>query len=316
MKKIKRHHPKTVLSRAALLLLTLVMCSAFTIPASAASAVKVTVNGTEIVKGKARIVDSTTYVPFRAFAGDTQKNSRVTWSASTRTATLQTGDTTVTASVGKYYLMKNGTRIASAAPNRLIGGTLYVPVRPIANALGYSVAWKHSTYTVALTSKSASGNTAGGTSSGSSSSGSTSSGNTSSGSTSDSTTTPAYTESDLYWLSRIIHAEAGGESYRGKLAVGTVVMNRVKSSQYPNTIYGVIFDKRYGIQFTPAYNGMIYKTPSAESVAAAKEVLRGYRISGNIQYFLNPSLASSAWFDRNLTYVLRIGNHVFYAPKK
>ena len=296
-------------TRAALLLLTLVMCTAFALPASAASAasvsssVKVTVNGAEIVKGKARIVDSTTYVPFRAFASDTLKSSRVTWSASTRTATLQTGDTTVTASVGKYYLMKNGTKIASAAPNRLIGGTLYVPVRPIANALGYSVAWKHSTYTVALTSKSASGNTAGGTSSGSSSSGSTSS-------------SPSYTESDLYWLSRIIHAEAGGESYRGKLAVGTVVMNRVKSSQYPNTIYGVIFDKRYGIQFTPAYNGMIYKTPSAESVAAAKEVLRGYRISGNIQYFLNPSLASSAWFDRNLTYVLRIGNHVFYAPKK
>ena len=295
-------------TRAALLLLTLVMCTAFALPASAASvssSVKVTVNGAEIVKGKARIVDSTTYVPFRAFASDTLKSSRVTWNATTRTATLQSGSTTVTASVGKYYLMKNGTKIASAAPNRLIGGTLYVPVRPIANALGYSVAWKHSSYTVALTSRSASGSTSGNTSG--STSGSTSSGGTAS---------PSYSESDLYWLSRIIHAEAGGESYRGKLAVGTVVMNRVKSSQYPNTIYGVIFDKRYGIQFTPAYNGMIYKTPSAESVAAAKEVLRGYRISGNIQYFLNPSLASSAWFDRNLTYVLRIGNHVFYAPKK
>ena len=298
MKETKRYHPSKAMSRAALLILTLVMCTAFALPASAASAVKVTVNGSEIVKGKARIVDSTTYVPFRALASDTLKSGRVTWNASTRTATLQSGSTTVTATVGKYYLLKNGSRIASAAPNRLIGGTLYVPVRPIANALGYSVAWKHSSYTVALTSRSASG--------------STSSGNTSSGSTA----TPSYTESDLYWLSRIINAEAGGESYRGKLAVGTVVMNRVKSAQYPGTIYGVIFDKRYGIQFTPAYNGMIYKTPSAESIAAAKEVLLGYRTPGNIQYFLNPSLASSSWFDRNLTYVTRIGNHVFYAPKK
>ena len=306
MKETKRYHPSKAMSRAALLILTLVMCTAFALPASAASvssSVKVTVNGAEIVKGKARIVDSTTYVPFRAFASDTLKSGRVTWNASTRTATLQSGSTTVTATVGKYYLLKNGSRIASAAPNRLIGGTLYVPVRPIANALGYSVAWKHSSYTVALTSKSASGST---------SSGSTSSGSTSSGSTA----TPSYTESDLYWLSRIINAEAGGESYRGKLAVGTVVMNRVKSAQYPGTIYGVIFDKRYGIQFTPAYNGMIYKTPSAESIAAAKEVLLGYRTPGNIQYFLNPSLAPSSWFDRNLTYVTRIGNHVFYAPKK
>lgn len=302
-----RMHPKGALLRAAaLLILALVMCTAFTIPASAASAVRVTVNGTEIVKGKARIVDSTTYVPLRAFAGDIHPGSRVTWNASTRTATVRTGSTTVTASVGRYYLMKNGTKIASAAPSRLIGGTLYVPVRPIANALGYSVAWRNSTYTVALTSKSASGNPSGGTS-----------GGTSSGSSSGSTSpSPSYTESDLYWLSRIIHAEAGGESYQGKLAVGTVVMNRVRSAQYPNTIYGVIFDKRYGIQFTPAYNGMIYKTPSAESVSAAKQVLNGYRVPGNIQYFLNPSLASSAWFDRNLIRVTRIGHHVFYAPKQ
>ena len=309
MKQLKRYRKekqlckagaaKRVLSALLLCVCVLSFSAIASLPASAATSVRVTVSGKEVVKNKARIIDSTTYVPFRAFADDVTENGTVTWRASTRTATLKTGSTTVTATVGRRGLTKNGVAISSTMPNRLVGGTLYVPVRPIATALGYSVSWNNKTYTAVLTKKSASG--------GSSSSGSSSSGTTSGGSTS------TYSESDLYWLSRIIEAEAGGEPYRGKLAVGTVVMNRVKSKSYPNTIYGVIFDKRYGVQFTPAYNGRIYKKPSAASVAAAKEILNGYRVSGNLLYFMNPSLASSAWFDRNLRYVCTIGSHRFYA---
>src|SRR5690606_23546038 len=79
-----------------------------------------------------------------------------------------------------------------------------------------------------------------------------------------------YTENyeDLYLLAQIIHAEAKGESYEGKLAVGNVIHNRVKSKQFPNSIRGVIFQKG---QFQPVMNGSIYNEPSKESIRAARE---------------------------------------------
>ncbi len=287
--------------RASRLLLTLllvsIMCTVLALPASAATAVRVTVNGRAVTSGKARIVNSTTYVPFRAFANEVLPGSSVSWKASTRTATMRSGNTTVTATVGKSGVTLNGSPISSSAKNLLIGGTLFVPVRPMAKSLGYSVSWNAKTFTAVLTKGSSGGSPGGSAGSG-----------TSSGSTS------TYSDTDLYWLSRIIHAEAGGEPYNGKLAVGTVIMNRVRSKSYPNTVYSVIFDRKNGVQFTPTANGSIYKTPSASSVKAAKEVLNGYRVSGNIQYFVNPSLASDTWFRNNLTYVCTIGSHAFYAP--
>lgn len=290
MKAVIKAHLRRVTALFCTAVLVAIASVTLALPASAARAVRVTADGSEIVKGKARIVDSTTYVPFRAFAGE-MDGATVTWSASQRTARATSSGTTVTATVGQSYLTKNGTRINSTARNRLIGGTLYVPVRPMATAYGYTVSWDHASYSAVLTKKSSGGSTSTG-----------------------GTAKPSYSENDLYWLARIIEAEAGGESYYGKLAVGTVIMNRVKSKSFPNTVYGVIFDRRYGIQFIPAYNGMIYRTPSQASVSAAKEVLLGYRVPGNIQYFLNPALASDRWFRNNLTYVTRIGNHVFYAP--
>ncbi len=118
---------------------------------------------------------------------------------------------------------------------------------------------------------------------------------------------------NLYWLSRIIHAEAGAEPYRGKVAVGSVVLNRVKSNLFPNTVKGIIFDYDQGIpQFCPVEEGTIYNTPSAESVQAAKDALNGVKPVGNSTYFFNPSKSSGQWIVNNKAYVTRIGNHVFY----
>ena len=305
MNQAKRIFRKKELRRISAVLLSVVLVSLLaSLPASAATAVRVTVNDRVVTSGRARIVSSTTYVPFRAFANEVVQGSSVSWKASTRTATMQSSGTTLTATVGKSGITKNGTWISSSAKNLLIGGTLFVPVRPMATALGYTVKWDGKTYTAALTRSSGS---SGGAATDSPSVGTQSGTGTSGGSA-------AYSDSDLYWMSRIIEAEAGGEPYKGKLAVGTVVMNRVKSKSYPSTVYGVIFDRRNGVQFTPAATGSIYKTPSSDSVKAAKEVLSGYRVGGNIQFFLNPSLASDAWFRNNLTYVCTIGSHVFYAP--
>ena len=122
-----------------------------------------------------------------------------------------------------------------------------------------------------------------------------------------------YNSNDLYWLSRIIHAESGGESFIGKCAVGNVVLNRVASSQFPGNIKDVIFDKKYGVQFTPAANGTIYNTPSEESVLAAKACLEGFSKSNSILYFLNPRIAENYWIINNRKYMFTIGNHDFYA---
>ena len=122
-----------------------------------------------------------------------------------------------------------------------------------------------------------------------------------------------YRDEDLYWLSRIIHAEAQGESYQGKVAVGNVVLNRVKSSEYPNSIYGVIFDKKDGyIQFSPVIDGSIYNTPDSESINAAKEALSGARPVGDALYFLNPSKSTNFWIIESRQHMTTIGKHDFY----
>ena len=122
----------------------------------------------------------------------------------------------------------------------------------------------------------------------------------------------AYDDEDLYWLSRIISAEAKGESFTGQIGVGTVVLNRVRSSQFPNTIKGVVFDKQYGTQFTPVANGTVYDTPTQSAVVAAKMCLDGYTLSDSVLYFLNPRIATSSWIQNNRKYAFRVGNHDFY----
>jgi len=122
-------------------------------------------------------------------------------------------------------------------------------------------------------------------------------------------------EGDIYWLARIIEAEAGGESYQGKLAVGNVIMNRVKSKDFPDTVYKVIFEYYQGIpQFSPVADGTIYNTPSADSMKAARESYDGTkRPVGNALYFFNPAKAAGTWIVKNRAYVTTIGGHAFYA---
>ena len=118
---------------------------------------------------------------------------------------------------------------------------------------------------------------------------------------------------DIFWLARIIHAEAAGEPYKGKVAVGNVVINRVNSSQFPNTIYSVIFEYYQGIpQFSPVQDGTIYNNPGSESLKAAEEAYFGSRPVGDALYFFNPKKAAGIWIVKNRQYVTTIGNHDFY----
>lgn len=111
----------------------------------------------------------------------------------------------------------------------------------------------------------------------------------------------------LYWLSRIIHAESGNQPLEGKIAVGNVVMNRVRNPKFPNTLYDVLFQKN---QFSPASSGSIYREPNAESVVAAKLVLDGAQVVPEALFFNGAGARSYA--SRNRAYVTTIGDHDFY----
>jgi N-acetylmuramoyl-L-alanine amidase len=111
-------------------------------------------------------------------------------------------------------------------------------------------------------------------------------------------------ERDL--MARLIQAEAGGEIYAGKVAVGVVVMNRVHSGYFPNTITAVINQKG---QFSPVGDGSIHNTPSADSKRAVTEALATKGGKGSI-YFYNSKTATNRWLDSRPTTIV-IGNHTF-----
>jgi len=128
--------------------------------------------------------------------------------------------------------------------------------------------------------------------------------NTSSG---QSSSNPSYSNSDVYLLARVIYGEARGESYTGQIAVGAVVMNRIKSSSFPNTISAVIYQP---YAFTAVLDGQINLTPDSRAISAAKEAMNGYDPTYGALYYYNPSTATSSWiFSRKTTVV--IGRHVF-----
>lgn len=117
----------------------------------------------------------------------------------------------------------------------------------------------------------------------------------------------SYSNADLTLLARLIYGEARGESYTGQIAVGAVVINRLKSSSFPNTISGVIYQP---YAFTAVDDGQINLTPNDQAYRAAKEAMNGYDPSYGALYYYNPATATSSWiFSRKTTVV--IGRHVF-----
>ena len=228
--------------------------------------------------------DGTTYVPIRQFF-QLLGGSWVTWNSAELSANVR-------GNANAAFYLGSRTAWIDSEKHQLPGrsysqdGIFYVPLRGIAEALDCGISYNSSLQRVTLTTK-----------------------GSSSQNTADSS---AYNDSG-YWLARIIQAESGAEPYRGKLAVGNVILNRVASTDFPNSIYGVIFDRKNGVQFTPVANGTIYNTPSAESIRAAEECLAGTRVVGNCLYFFNPKTATKAsWIVQNCRYYTSIGDHDFY----
>lgn len=113
--------------------------------------------------------------------------------------------------------------------------------------------------------------------------------------------------SDLYLLAKCVYAEARGEPYTGQVAVAAVILNRVKSPSFPNTISGVIYQP---YAFTAVSDGQINLTPNSTAYKAAQDALNGWDPTYGCLYYYNPATATSSWIWSRQT-VVTIGNHVF-----
>lgn len=239
------------------------------------------VNGTTLSDPSLRL-NGITYLPLRAVATAIGAGT-VSYNSASRTMTVSGRGLYLSATDGGYVAYANDRPLFSFSPNVVMSnGRMYIPASAFAKATGTKFELRGSAvYLNGAFSPLASAER-------------------------------YYRDDEVLWLARIISAEAKGESLLGQIAVGDVILNRVKSSLYPSTIYGVIFDRRYGIQFSPVGNGTIYNTPSYTATLAAKICLEGTSLSDNALFFVNPVKAPGSWISRSREYAYTIGNHDFY----
>lgn len=117
----------------------------------------------------------------------------------------------------------------------------------------------------------------------------------------------SFSAEEIDLLARLIRAEAEGEPYVGKVAVGAVVLNRLRSPLFPKTLADVIFEPD---QFEPVANGTIWRPATADARRAALDAINGWDPTGGALYFYNPSKAYS-WFLAAKRLLASIGGHVF-----
>ena len=186
-------------------------------------------------------------------------------------------DIPLEAEEGKTYFVCNGRYFYVAGGVQVVGGQIWLPVEELADCLSLSTVWDQILWTISVETE---------------------------GYVLPESGSSYYDETDLYWLSRVIYAEAGNQSLEGQIAVGNVVLNRMADESFAgqNTVYDVIFAKN---QFEVVVNGMIYMEPGANAVIAAKLALEGYDVCSGATYF--------ATFDFGEGYecVTWIGDHCF-----
>ncbi len=121
------------------------------------------------------------------------------------------------------------------------------------------------------------------------------------------TSSGGYSNSDVNLLARCVYAEARGEPYTGQVAIAAVVLNRVRSSKFPNTISGVIYQSG---AFTCVSDGQINYAPDTSAKNAAQDAINGWDPTGGCLYYYNPATATSKWI-WSLKVTVKIGRHNF-----
>lgn len=231
----------------------------------------------------ALMINGIAYIPLKEAVLSVNPNARVTYNSSTKTSMVTASGLVISVTHGGYVMYANDRPLFSFSPAVVMNdGKMYVSASALLKALGLSFTKTESTMRISGSYKPLLH------------------------------ASKFYREDEVYWLSKIISAESAGESLIGQIAVGDVIMNRVKSPLFPNTIYSVIFDRKYGVQFSPTLDGRIYQDPTYTATLAAKICLEGVSLSDEAMYFLNPRAAQSNWIVNNRPYAYTIGNHDFY----
>lgn len=270
------------LALACAMALLLCSCAAGTVDEELPQ-IDITLESKDHVISEGYLSDGLIYAPLLSICNDLG-NAEISRGESSDSATVTVRGRTIEARAGEKYIIANGRCFYTAGEIKMIKGSLHVPVHALTKALGLRVTEDGELPSLKLEILE----------------------------TELASADMTYKEDELLWLARIIEAESGGEVLEGKIAVGNVVLNRVADEDYPSTVWGVIFDFEHGIQFTPAYTGTVYNTPSKESIAAAKICLEGYEIVEDVLFFFNPRIATSTWISENRPFAIRIGNHDFY----
>lgn len=246
-----------------------------TVPALGANVVA---DGTSLSASQAWVEDGTSYITLRTYAA--LSGCSLSWKNGC--ASLTKSGLNLEAKPGQLYVTVNDRVLYVPGGVRVVQGKIALPLRVVAQATGAKLSWNAAASTTKLKTGGAKAPVA------------------------------SYNEEDLYWLARVISAESRGESLLGQIAVGNVVLNRVKSDIFPDTIKGVVFDTRDGVQFEPTSIGTIYDPPTDTSVLAAKMCLEGADVVGGCMYFFAPALSKGTWIVKNCTYYTTIGCHRFY----
>ena len=226
-------------------------------------------------------VKSVLYVALKPTVRELAPEAEYHWDSKTKTATVTTSNLTLSAKAGNLYAVANGRYLYIQNTVRMEGDQVYIPLKVLTQAFDAKQSYDAKTDTVQVERGS----------------GAILSGD------------QFYNKDKLFWLSRVIYAESGNQSLKGKVAVGNVVMNRVKSKKFPNSIVGVLSQKN---QFSTYQGGALAnRKPNQSSVIAAKLVLDGGVVAETKGALYFDSLVNS-WSSRNRTFLCKLGGHNFY----
>ena len=226
--------------------------------------------------------EGTTYVSLAGMAKALDESVAAVWDGSTGTVTVSTENLTVTACIGQQYVVANGRYLYVREGVGQSNGTVTVPLSIVTKAFDASLSWDAAAGKILVQRGS----------------GALMSGDA------------FYNQDDLFWMSRVMFAEAGNQGLKGQMAVGNVVMNRVANPIFPDSIHGVLAQKN---QFSTYKGGALAKrTPTESCIIAAKLVLDGGVVEEVENALWFDAKCSSSWAARNKTHLVTLGGHKFY----
>lgn len=232
--------------------------------------------------GRTQSADNTTYVSMAGMAKALDQSAAAVYDGSTGTVTVTTANLTMTARLGAQYVVANGRYLYVEQPIGQSNGTLMVPLSVVAEAFDAKLSWDAATGKILVQRGS----------------GALVSGDA------------YYNQDDLFWLARVMYAEAGNQGLKGQMAVGNVVLNRVESAIFPNTVHGVLAQKN---QFSTYKGGALAnRTPTESCIIAAKLVMDGGVVEEVEDALWFDAKCKNSWAARNKTCLAVIGGHKFY----